>query len=796
MRLDLNGSWNLKGGNFNINANVPGTVLSNLLAQGLIPDPFVGKNELEVQKYLLDDYEFTRNFKLSKEDIERTNYLCFDGLDTICEVYLNGKLILKGMNMHTRYKVLVDNLELDNEIRILFHSAKKYIDSYTGSPHITTFCESEEKNPVIRKAHYMFGWDWGPNLPDMGIFRDIYIESTNVGYLESIKYKNEFNSDYSNCILTLDSYFKVVGNASVSYNLFFEGKLIDSKELELKNENRLVFDIDSPMLWNPIGYGKPNLYDLEITIKGSEILNYKYRIGLRNIEVDDSDDEIGKKLEFSCNGNKIYIKGSDFIPQDNILNRVNYENTKHMLELVKFANHNTIRIWGGGYYLDDYFYTLCDEMGILVWQDMMFACASYDTDDNDFVSLIKEEAHDVLRRLRHHPSILLICGSNENEMAITNWVKFSKELFKKNWLKQYIEIIKPIVNEETYFYYLASSPTSGEPYLDYPNDMNKMDVHYWEVWHGNKPFEDFKKIYPRFLSEFGCQSFALYDTVLTYAKDSELDLFSPVMMHHQKNRTCNDKILNYINSLYREPRNFKSLVYKSMLSQAEGIKTCVEHLRSIRPINSGVMYWQLNDCWPGQSWSSLDYYYNLKALHYYSKKFFNEDLIVVDDKDNKVDVRVINDSITDKSYIVNLKVVSFDGNILNERKEEIKVNKSSNKVAFTYDDSLVDYCNSVIYLELILNDEVVSDSYYSKVKVKDLTLPKSKVNIEVIDSHNFYVSVDFYTKNIFLDTSVQGNVLNDNFFDLLPNVKYHIYSNQRLDYNKLQIMTLNEEELQ
>ena len=770
MMIDLKYDWKLKTQDFGIidNCNVPTSILFELLNRNLIKDPFIGTNEIEVREYLKKDYTYYKTFSLNNDDLKRHNYLFFESIDTVASVYINNHLIFDNYDMHERKRILLDNsiLNLDNEIRIEFKSNLNYVESYDKEYQFLSLCESVLKSPVLRKAHYMFGWDWGPNLPDMGIYKDIYIESTDMGYLDSFRHKEEFNQN--KCILTINA--SLVLNKKSKVKVRVNGHGYDEEICKDASENsNFKFEIDEPLLWYPNGYGNQNLYDVKIVLTdGIENKEYNYKIGLREIRIDDSLDEYGKKLTIYVNNIPIFLKGSDFIPMDNIIPRITKDKIFKLLLLTKEFNHNSIRVWGGGYYPDDYFYEVCDELGILVFQDLMFACALYDINYKMFKDLIISETKDVLKRIRHHASIMLICGNNENETAIENWNPPKKEYAKEVYVKQYHDILGLIVKEYTDLYYLESSPTSGIERFKDSNDYNYMDMHYWDVWHGYKPFSAYKTIYPRLLSEFGCQSFTPFDTIKKYAKEEDFDIFSKVMMHHQKNRTCNGKILGYVNSMYNEPRNFESLVYLSMLSQAEGIKMCVEHLRCNKPRCHGVLYWQINDCWPGQSWSSIDYYFNLKALHYYSKKFYSESLVIIRKENGKIIFTVSNDSLSDKKYKLVYKIIKNDGSVISTNESYVSVNKDSKDDVLLIDNIFNESNrdNTYIYASIYDGENKVSDNYYLDVYPKEFTLIKPNLEVEIIDEFTIKIKSNTYAKNIYIEPHIDGIVLSDNYFDL------------------------------
>jgi beta-mannosidase len=418
----------------------------------------------------------------------------------------------------------------------------------------------------------------------------------------------------------------------------------------------------------------------------------------------------------------------------------------------------------------------------------MFACSVYDFEDKDYLSLIDEETRVTLRRIRHHACLFLLSGNNEIEEQML----ILQDVHREKYRKLFLEYLPKIVKEEIDIYYLTSSPTSGEPYMVKPSDNNYLDAHNWAVWHGLEPFEYFHTIFPRLLSEYGCQSIPTYDTVKKYAIEEDLDLESPVMNSHQKNCSCNYKILHYAKSLFREPTNFEDLVYLSQLTQAQGIKMCAEHLRRNKERCNGTLYWQLNDDWPGQSWSSIDYYFGIKALHYYSRRFYAPHLISLVQKENKILVAISNDTKENTNYIVHYSLYDFEGHLLDNKEVRCDVSKTNYKYALEVNDPF-NKDDLVIYVELQdENGNLLSNNFYQKLKDMNLHYKLPNLKVTKIDDKSFYLETDYYTKDIYIEPHDNNCVLSDNYFNLLPNQKVVITSTNPLDYKKLKIRSLNE----
>ena len=794
MKVDLGGQWTLNSDKYkDISVTVPGSVLGALLKEGLIEDPFYRDNEAKVREVLYDDYTFTRSFSFPKEKVGKASWLFIEGVDTAAKIYINGCLIVEVCDMHLRQRIRLDNtlLKAENEIRVEFTSPYTYINGYDHQNRYFTMGETEKLSPCMRKANYMFGWDWGPNLADIGIYKDLYILTDEVGYLDYFRHELTFLDDGS-VRVDVETACVLEGNATLQAELSLDGEAL-TQTVAAQANNTFSFIVKNPKLWYPAGYGEQPLYTLQFTLQGeNNSREFTYRIGLREVKIDNTMDEYGLNFCVYVNGVKLFIKGANYIPQDNILERVTPERTKRLLKLVKDFNHNTIRVWGGGYYPEDEFYDMCDELGILISQDLMMACAVYNADDQNFVSLLLKETKDAVRRIRHHACIYMFNGNNECEDGI-QWNDRKK--YWDDYRKLTEEYINPLMKREVSQYFLRSSPTARELFVC-PNNYNDMDMHYWEVWHGRKPFEAYTEIYPRMLSEFGCQSMPLYDTILRYAREDELDLFSPVMAHHQKNFACNDIILYYTKSVYGEPKNFKDLTYLSILAQAEGIKSCVEHLRRNKTRCNGAIYWQLNDCWPGQSWSSIDYYFGIKALHYYSKKFYAPHLVSVRADVYGVTVQVSNDTAEKKAYQLTYRFMRFNGGILQEQKVNCEVNGGASLPVLIARPAFWDEGkDTLVYVELRDTEgNLLSENFHQYWKDSEIVYEKPHLTVEKLDEYSFAITTDTYTKNIFIEAHDNNAVLSDNYFHLLKGQRKVITSTAKLDYEKMEITTLNDVE--
>ena len=794
MKISLTGKWTMRSAGYpELEATVPGSVLSTLLSHKLIEDPFYRDNEEKVRQCLKQDYTFFRSFSLTEEQLSKHNYLFMDGIDTLAKVYINDNLIAQLYDMHTRKRILLDNtiLAQENEIRIDFSNVYDYIENYPGKESFQTFAVTHPNGPVIRKSHHMLGWDWGPDLADMGIYRDIYILSTDLGYLDSFRHECTF---LKNGGVRIDVETELVchaqGKIIASLSMPSDGTFLQAK-LPLMENGKVSFLLKDPKRWYPIGFGQPNLYELtfELSANNGESQQYSYRIGIREVEIDNSPDEYGTNFCVRINGEKVFLKGSNYIPEDNILARCDKTRNHRLLELVKNFNHNVIRVWGGGYYPDPWFYDYCDENGILVWQDLMFACASYNVNDEHFKNLIVEEVTDAVKRLRHHASVFYIAGDNECEDGVNG---HEPELMEQYRVMSR-EILEPLMATLTSTFYAYTSPHSKVMFC-MQNDHDHFDTHYWGIRDGHLPLEHFKEVYPRMLSEVGWESFPMMDTTRRYALESDMQIDSKVMLAHEKRPTGNATVEYYVNSRYGKPSTFDEFIYLQNLVQGEAIKMVTEHLRTSKFRCNGIMYWQLNDCWPGLSCSSVDYHYGLKALHYFSKKFFAPHLIAVDEKDGQLIVSIANDTPKAEDYVVTYRFMSFDGQLLDEKSLRAHVDKTDDLDALVIPTPFDAWdTDKLVYVKLTdQQGNFLSENFYQHCADADISYPKANITVRAVDDYTLALTADTFTRNVFLQCGGTDRVFSDNFFNLLKDETKIVTSQTPLDMRALTVMSLDQ----
>ena len=608
---------------------VPGTVYGTWLEHGAMEDPYWRDCEDDALAMMEGEYEYETTLPFCEELMScRAIRLKFEGIDTLADIYFNGNHLGFADNMHRVWEYPVKSLAAEsggvNTIRVRFHSPLSFIkEAYEKSPYDGS-PEAMQGFPLLRKSHCSFGWDWGPRLPDAGLFRAVSLVGVEQAEIRDVWIRQIHREGAVS--LSCDIAVESVCDTVCTCELKVTGPKGDTSVSQLQRKNDGFFGgivIDNPELWWPNGYGSQPLYRVEAVLKANgEIQDIQSRmVGLRTMKVNTGADEYGSRFAHEVNGVEIFAMGADYIPEDCIRGRVNRERTRTLLEHCRDCNFNVIRVWGGGYYPDDFFYDLCDEQGLIVWQDFMFACAVYPLTP-EFEANVTAEIRDNVRRIRHHACLGLWCGNNEMEMFLADnqWVR--KPLQKTEYLIMNERIIPELLRQyDPDTFYWPSSPSSGGDF-DSPNDPDRGDVHYWEVWHGGLPFTDYRNYYFRYLSEFGFQSFPAVKTIEQFTAPEDKNIFSYVMEKHQKNAGANGKILQYMSQMYLYPESLELLVYVSQLLQAEAIRYGVEHFRRNRGRCMGCVYWQLNDCWPVASWSSIDYYGRWKALHYFAKRFF------------------------------------------------------------------------------------------------------------------------------------------------------------------------------
>lgn len=766
----------------NISCESPCSMYSVLLENNLIEDPFYGMNEQEATKLSNFPCEFHSVFTVSEEEYAHEYIeLEFLGLDTLCDIYLNGKLVDKTTNMHLAYNYNVKDYIIpgENTLKLYFSSPVEYFKNMDKKHYVWVNGDTIPGAAHLRKGLSMSGWDWGPKLPDMGIFRPVSLKCYDYGKIEDFFiYQN-----HSENKVKLDIEVNISGICDEAYIY------IDNRKILLEG-GKAQIEIDNPKLWWPKGYGEQNLYEIKFElIKNGKITDeLTKRIGLRTLTVSQEEDADGKEFCFIVNGVKIFAMGANYVPQDNLLSRINPENTRKLLDSCVDANFNSIRIWGGGYYPEDYFYDICDEYGLIVWQDFMFACCNVWLSKN-FKELIKKEIIYNVKRLRHHPSLGLLCGNNEMEDGVLNW-GISNALVKTDYLELYEHIMPDLCEElAPQTFYWPSSPSCGGG-LENPNKESEGDVHYWAVWHGSKPFTDYRNYRFRFCSEYGFESFPNIKTIKSFCEEKDMNPFSEVMENHQKCKGGNTKILTYLAGTYLYPTSFENLVYASQVIQADAIKYGVEYFRKIRGCCMGSIYWQFNDCWPVASWSSVDYFGRYKALHYAAKKFYAPVMTALFDEKDKITVTVANETMNKVSGYIKYGVYKNDFTELLSGKRDYEVEQLKSKDIFEVDISEFNGRNDVFFTADTYDEDgnfIMRQTHIFKLpKHFEWKKPEFKSDIKC-DGENIFISVsaDCFAKSVEIDFEDYDLTLSDNYFDITGKEAVIVSAKSDIDINDL-----------
>lgn len=788
-KISLDGVWQMSesGSAHKLAVNIPGSVLSGLLENKKIDDPYDGINEYQTRALLYKDYVFEHEFDIPDGWIlgqqgTKTELVC-DGLDTIARIFVNDAEIGFADNMHRTWRFDCGSiLKRHNSIKIEFTSPVTYIENHpmTSGKEITyKACGCMDGSQYIRKAHSMFGWDWGPQLPDMGIWRSIRIEQTKTARIEDVDILQLHKENRVDVRLKMAlSAVKSSDLAGLEFSaeiLSPDGMRIDKKVKEFSEQltSELDFEIPLPKLWWPNGLGEHPLYTVLTVLLdcNGQVLDEKiYRIGLRTISVSRQKDSWGSEFALVVNGVKIFAMGADYIPEDCIYSRIDKNKMQYLIDTAVCSNFNCLRVWGGGYYPSDEFYDLCDENGLLVWQDLMYACNVYDISDA-FEENIIAETLDNVRRIRHHACLGLWCGNNEMEMGWVDWqdVSCHSGLLRADYIKQFEYILpKAVKSVDSQTFYWPSSPSCGGGFVS-PNDENHGDTHYWDVWHGQKPFSDYRKYYFRFCSEFGFQSFPLLKTVKTFARPEDRNIFSEVMESHQKNGAANGKILYYISENFLYPKDFESLLYVSQILQGLAIKYGVEHWRRNRGRCMGALYWQLNDNWPVASWSSVDYFGRWKVLQYMAKKFFAGTLGTIYEENGVIHVSAVNDTMEAVSVQVDVRLKNMALDVLEEYRlgEDVEA-FSAKELGFRSFDRFLENKNE-LFVEAVF--EFSNGSYAVQtetfVPYKYLKIRRPEISLNIKENEGDYeihLKTDVYTPLVWLDLEKNDVRFSDNGF--------------------------------
>lgn len=768
-------NWKLRQENSHeiFKAKVPGCVQSDLMANKQIGNLILDTNEQQFKWVEDKNWVYSCEFESPKNWFKsEVINLVFEGIDTYSEIYLNNKLVCSTNNMFLKYEL---------EIKSLLKVGKNTLTVKIKSPIATALPllkstkyrlpagndRNEFQTSVFtRKAPFQYGWDWGPRIVTMGIWKPVYIELKNFSQIKDISViTDSITSDYA--IISISPEYTI----PFKNDYFLELKLEDFYQQIPLNQSKdllpIKVKIKNPKLWYPNGYGTQPIYNLEITLKSkSEILDKKnINFGIRTIKLIQEEDSIGSSFYFNVNGIPIFIKGANYIPQDNFLSSVDTSRYIRLIQLAKDANMNMLRVWGGGIYESDLFYNLCDKAGILVWQDFMFACSLY-PGDSLFLESVKKEAEQNVKRLRNHPSLALWCGNNEMNELWYNWgyqkaygysTSDSIEIWN-NYLNVFHEIIPNVLKSyDLKRPYIPSSPLFG---WGNTKSMKYGDSHYWGVWWGKEPFEMYATKVPRFSSEYGFQSLPQMSTIQAMSSNSIESVNNFAIQNHQKHSEGFQIIKQYIEREFTYSDSLNELIYLSQLTQKLGIGMAIKAHRLARNNCMGTIYWQLNDCWPSISWSSTDYYGNPKLLWYETKNLFTTFMVSSAFENNKIEIAVVSDSIHQIKPTLELKFYNFDGTIIYTTSEEIKLLplQSFIKSAPILDSILQNNDLSKVFIEtkLVLDGRTLSSELKFLKPSKELRLPEAKIEAKAWQSNNLII-LDIASKTLTKDIMLEIN---------------------------------------
>ncbi len=814
-------------------ATVPGHVHTDLLQHGLIPDPYVGMAEAGLQWIGKVGWEYQLVFDVDATTLRRQHQgLRFEGLDTFAEVTLNGEPLLTTNNAFRHYEAqVVGKLRAqNNHLLVRFSSpiqellpqvqsmpiklAGNYPSPYGDEP------KDAMTGNFVRKPGYHYGWDWGPRYVTAGIWRPVKLIAFDEARIEGVQVNQiSVNADQANLVVHAD----VRASQSLTSSRHIElaadvyapdGSLIvKAKQTvhNIANKPSILLEIPNPQLWYPNGYGKQHLYTIQLRLleRGKTIAEKTQRIGLRTVELDRREDQIenangkkGQAFTFVINGIPVFAKGANLIPFDMFPNRVPLSKQRQILQSARDANMNMLRIWGGGYYENDALYEMADEMGLMIWQDFMFGGGVVPAYDSAFRANVAIEAQQQVKRLRHHPSIVLWCGNNEEETAWKDW-GIGKEMQKANpefanqvwqgYRQLFGEDLRSVVQEHGLGVpYWSSSPSND---LDEKaNDSDRGDKHYWEVWGGSKPVEDYLRETPRFMSEFGLQAWPSLSTIDAFSKKSEQEIDSPVIRQHQKFMAGqgNQRLLHYIRANYGEPKDFAHFVYLSQVMQAEGITLAIKHHRASMPRTMGSMYWQLNDVWPGASWSSIDYFGNWKALHYQARKAFAPMIAVAENLDGVTTLSVVSERLQQEQAQLRIRTMDFFGHAVREELISFTANpNTASKIKQYQNHELLQghaANKHLVLIELIQNGKVLSQDELYFVAAKDQALPRPTIQQrwkKLGDHVVLILKSKELTRMLEVDFGKLETKLSDNFVTLLPGQSMKIRVASKADLSQL-----------
>lgn len=787
-------------------AQVPGTVHQDLLDHGLIPDPFYGTNEALVQWVEDEDWTYRLDFDLSAEDLCHDGVrLCFDGLDTYADIWLNGHAVASVQNMFVGYAYEVKNWLKPgtNRLEVRFRSPIREVMPMRDAAGFDYPADNDhhpEKTSVYtRKAPYSYGWDMQIRLVTCGIWKPAYLEFWRDVRIEDY-YVRVLQANEQEARVSRELQWEAArsGQARLYFDYALDGKTLGRDSVDVSVEAGLQTQvleqvIRKPKLWMPHGWGEATLYDFTAQIRWLEPMDpaasfetkpvdRRERVGLREVKLVQDPDSVGVSFYFQVNGRPLFAKGANMMPGDALLPRMDAARYRRVVDDALAAGFNMIRHWGGGIYESDDFYELADESGLLVWQDFLFGCTTYPA-DSAFLANVRAEAEYNLRRLRRHPCLVLWCGNNEVEEGIKYWGwkrRFSPypgvyEQMQADYDRLFRELLPEVVAElDPQRPYLHGSPLSAN--WGRPDSWTQGDAHNWGLWYGQKPFESMDNDRFRFVSEYGFQAFPEMKTVTSFATEADYDLNSEVMRTHQKASTGNGLIKKYLEMYYPVPEDFPTFVYAVQVLQGQGMRDVVEAHRRHRPYCMGSLYWQFNEAWPTVSWASVDYYGNWKALHYQMRRAYAPEVVIWHEQAGLIQFYAASDRLEDRSRVrVTVQTLDSEGKVLHTWKRRIRFEANSTVPVFalTVDELLGGRPAEEVLIRTRFETHEGADWEHlgALVKPKQMSVPRADIRMQVEATEGCWtVTLESETlaRDVFLEIPLQGLRYSDNFFDLYP----------------------------
>ncbi len=817
IRLELGGEWDLSridAPDFHVCAPVPGSVHDALLASGTIPDINYRLNEYDALWVGEKDWIYERDFELD-DDIMRHEHLSLlcEGLDTLSEIFVNDHFVASTKNMFRHYEFKVRHLLLlgKNRIRILFRSPLPLMREKTRERHLpawnedTNAWDADPNRPVthwgytgrgyIRKQSCQFGWDWGPMTPSAGIWRPISLLAWSGARIADCEIFQKFSADYSSAFLEISLKTDFPLDVKASLSLRFEGNIVASLSSEtFYAEKTFSVELKGPRLWWPNGMGEQALYDLALELfdaNGKSLDSMHKRIGIRSLRLIREPDAHGTSFVFEANGRRFFAKGSNWIPIDQYPSSLRHEERcRRLLGDAKAANMNMMRVWGGGYFEGDDFYGICDELGICVWQDMMFGCGAYPTWDAEFMDEVFHEVLDNARRIRQHACLACWCGNNELEMGFCEDDWSDKKLSWNSYFALFERLIpSALMIADPQTAYIPGSPHSAPEERKNQASPKSGDCHLWEIWFTEAPFENYRNYAHRFISEFGYQSFPDIATIRSFTTEEDRKFDGEVLVKRQRSGPGNQRVLLRARDFFGDSDDFETICLLSQIAHGMGLKIGIEHWRRSWPRCAGTTYWQLNDCWPAQTWSSIDSFGRWKAAHYFARRFFSPILIsgLENPVDHSISIFLNNDLAKDVRGSVSAMAYDTAGRLVLEEKWKIAVSGISVSKVADFEagrQKCADPCELSCFL-VFEPDEDLAGSLppiyenlvlFSRPRLIPFQTPDLKCSLEKQDEKLFHLKLKAMRPSPWISIRIPDfkTALSDNFFPLRPGKEYSI----------------------